>query len=103
MKIHQVLVSRPVYEDPWVWTVPALNLNGTTPRLDDIKDEVRKVIAASSTKHEEAFEVELFVRFDPDAAREVHHGAIRMCTLLGFYASDRSNAGTLPPRIRLAG
>lgn len=97
MKIYQVLASRPRYEDPWAWTVPELDLSSTTPRLDDIKRDARKLIAAGGTAKE--FDVEMFVRFDPDAAREVHHGAIRMCKLLGFHPGERATeAPSHPPR-----
>lgn len=92
MKIYQILVSRPRYEEPYDWIVPELALKGTTPRLDDIKTAVHSFISESDVPHEADFEVEMFVRFDPDAAREVHGGAIRMCTLLGFHPGERNHS-----------
>ena len=89
MKTYQVLVSRPTKDKPYDWTVLELGLKSTTPRLDDIKRDVARHIAASDTPHEADFDVEMFVRFDPDAAREVHGGAIKMCNLLGFHPGER--------------
>lgn len=91
MKTYQILVSRPLKEKPYTWTVPELGLASSTPRLDDIKTEAQRFIAASDTPHADEFEIEMFIRFDPDAAREVHHGAIRMCTLLGFHPGEREH------------
>ncbi|HZY68147.1 MAG TPA: hypothetical protein VFE52_06145 [Devosia sp.] len=89
MTTYQVIVSRPTKKVPYSWTVLGLNLQSTTPRLDDVKRDVAKFIADSSTPHDKDFDVEMFVRFDPDAAREVHGGAIRMCNLLGFHPGER--------------
>lgn len=94
MKTYQILVSRPRYEEPYSWRVLELGLTNTTARLDDIKRDVRKFIAESDTPHETEFDIELFVRFDPDAAREVHHGAVKMCKLLGFRQGERSHSST---------
>lgn len=94
MTNYQILVSRPRYEEPYSWRVLDLGLTGSTKRLDDIKSEVRKAIAESSVDHADTFEVEMFVRFDPEAARAVHHGAIRMCTLLGFHPGERDVTAT---------